>query len=512
MKSFVAAVRGSGLALICALGAVSCGDSSDGSAGSGGAAGSSGEGGSGGTNGGVGGTAGASGQGGNGGQAGSSGQGGSGGSSVDGGAGSGGMGGSSGSGGDGGAPPACDASEAPALGRMGLEPVVQGGGLSGVVNAAQPPGSDDWYLVELTGRVMVYADGALRETPFLDLQDQISLSGGYDERGLLSLTFAPDYETSGKFYVTIIPTTGEDQNHDMVLEYTRSASDPYVADTSTRRAIMDLEPGGQAPGWNNFHNASTARFGPDGMLYVGVGDGGGECNSARPGFPQQTDNPYGKILRLDPSKSAPHAADGNPFTGGEDDPRVLHYGFRNPFRFAFDSITGDLYIGDVGQWDFEEVSVAPYGTMGLNFGWPDFEAMASDTCPSAPSLADGETHTPPIHTIEHGGSGGPGSLTISIVGGTVYRGDAIPELYGAYLFGEYYPNRPMGALYHCDGETSDVTSIRKVCDPNNPDDACFIAQGGAPSLAEVGAIIEGNDGELYLAANGSALLKVVPAE
>jgi glucose/arabinose dehydrogenase len=288
-----------------------------------------------------------------------------------------------------------------------------------------------------------------------------------------------------------------------------------VLDPASRRAILDLSPGGQHPvgggvNLNLFHNASTVMFGPDGMLYVGMGDGGGECNSAWPGAPQDVTVPLGKILRLDPNAAPPHGVPDNPFAA-DGDPRVLHYGVRNPFRFSFDSMTGDLYVGDVGQWDFEEISFAPAGSQGLNFGWPDYEGEGTDTCPDGTPLRPGSTYTPPIHSIAHGTDAGAANLIIAVVGGVVYRGDSIPELYGAYLFGEYYASRQMGALYQCGDDTSPVVTVRKRCDPNFPNDSCFVPVAGAPALADLGAIVEGHDHELYLVANLNSLLRVVPA-
>lgn len=421
----------------------------------------------------------------------------------------------------------CNASAAPAITQLGLETVVQSDDLTILVYAAQPPGSDDWYLVDALGYVRVFSGGVLQPMPFLDVSSEMQNStftgqgaptGGssnYDERGLLSIAFAPDYETSGKFYVTLIPTSGDAVDHDLVLQYTRSAENPLVADTSTRTAILDLEPGGMgyssAPGVNlaKYHNASTALFGPDGMLYVGMGDGGGECNSARPGAPQDVASPYGKILRLDPNAPPTYAAAGNPFSDGGD-PRVLHWGIRNPFRFSFDSLTGDFYFGDVGQWNHEEISFAPAGAQGLNFGWPDYESVNPDSCVTNITLASGATHTPPVFDLPHTMPGAANLLT-TIVGGAVYRGSAMGELYGAYLFAEFYPNRPLRALYQCGDQTSDVTEIQKNCDPNQPNAACFMTVGDTPALSVVAAIVEGNDGELYLAANGNTLMKIVPA-
>jgi len=420
---------------------------------------------------------------------------------------------------------ACDASQAPAIKQLGLEQVVQSSQLKILVYAAQPPGSSDWYLVDALGAVYVYSGGVLQETPFLDVSAEVQNSTyatlNYDERGLLSIAFAPDYQTSGKLYVALTPTSADTKDHDLLLEYKRSATNPLVVDTSTRKAILDLPPGGvDGAGYNpnttgvdlnKYHNGSTVMFGPDGMLYYGLGDGGGECNSARPGVPQDTTTPYGKILRLDPNAAAPYAAAGNPFadTG---DARVLHWGLRNPFRFGFDWLTGDLYIGEVGQWAYEEIDFAPAGSQGLNFGWPDYEGNDAESCKTSTKLATGATHTPPITTIKHPTGSGASNLVYAIVGGPVYRGSAIPELYGAYFFGEYYANHDMRALYQCGSKTSEVRIIHKQCDPNLPNDACFIPVGGAPKLTEVGAVVQGNDGELYLAANGNALLKIVPAK
>jgi glucose/arabinose dehydrogenase len=425
----------------------------------------------------------------------------------------------------------CNASAAPAIGRLGIQTVVQNTTMKVMVFASQPPGSSDWYLVDALGFVRVYSGGTLQTTPFLDVSSEVQSSGftgsgaptggsqNYDERGLLSIAFPPDYQTSGKFYVTLIPTSGSAVDHDLVLEYTRSSSNPLVADTASRKAIFDLEPGGEGyvPGtafsYAKYHNGSTVLFGPDGKLYFGFGDGGGDCNAARPGVPQDVASPYGKILRLDPNAAAPYAAAGNPFASGGD-PRVLHYGLRNPFRFSFDSLNGDLYIGEVGQWTNDWVHYTQAGSMGVNFGWPAFEGVTENPtgqCASNTNLRAGSTRTTPIFNLAHGTQGGASNLIVATVGGAVYRGSAIPTLYGAYLFAEFYPNRPVRALYQCGTTTSPVTVIQKRCDPNTPNAACFTPVGGGAELAQVGHIVQGNDGELYLAANGNALMKIVPA-
>lgn len=432
----------------------------------------------------------------------------------------------------------CDPSAAPPIQRLGVQQIVQSNDFNVMVYVAQPPGSEDWYMVDARGVIRVYSGGTLQATPFLDVRDLVQDSGfgntppgqggsNYDERGLLSIAFPPDYATSGKFYVALIPTTisSDLTDHDLVLEYQRSAANPLVADTSTRKAILDLEPG-NAPGgtpvysegtgfnYSKMHNASTVLFGPDGKLYVGLGDGGGDCNSARPGVPQALDNPYGKILRLDPNEPEPYAAADNPFIGAGEDKRIWHYGVRNPCRFNFDPATGDLYIGEVGQWSHDSIHFAPAGSQGLNFGWPAFEGTQenpSGQCASSVDLKSGDTRTSPIFDLAHGAQGGVSNLIVAIIGGTVYRGSAIPELYGAYLFAEFYTGRPLRALYQCGDQTSEVTVIQKACDPNTPNAACIVPAQGTDPLRQVGAIVRGNDGELYLAANGNALYKVVPA-
>jgi glucose/arabinose dehydrogenase len=469
-----------------------------GTAGSGGTAGSAGVGGSGEAGGGAGGNGGAGA--GSGGSAGQSGA------------------GQSGAGGSGGAVvPECDASRKPAIGGIGVSVAFTSDELAGVTYAVQPPGSEDWYLVEQRGRIRVLSNGALKPAPFYDVSAEIVLDASYDERGLHSIAFPPDYAESGLFYVVLTPTTGARALRDLVLEHRRSSADPYVADPLVTREILNLEGIPQSSLFSNLHNAYTARFGPDGMLYVGMGDGGGSCNDNM-GFqdsPQDIANPHGKLLRFDLSQPAPYGAADNPFVDGGD-PRVLHYGLRNPFRFVWDRVTGDLYIGDVGQDTHEELNVAAQGQKGLNFGWANEEGEAS-TCPGR-NLRAGSSVTPPIFFTTHGGGGlAPACSTSpfcdfsSIIAGAVYRGTALPALAGAFLFGDWASGN-MAALYHCGDATSEVTSIDYVRDANLPDNGYLVKVGeNVPALGSLTAIVEDHAGELYLVANGNALLKLVPA-
>jgi glucose/arabinose dehydrogenase len=413
--------------------------------------------------------------------------------------------------------PPCDASQAPAVGGIGLSVALTSSELVGVSYAAQPPDSDDWYLVEQRGKIRVFSGGSLKPAAFLDLTAEITIDPTYEERGLHSIAFPPDYATSGLFYIVLTPSTGSRANRDLVLEYRRSEADPYVAETTPTREILNLEGVAQAGLFSNLHNAYMAKFGPDGMLYVGMGDGGGSCND-NPGFedsPQDIANPHGKLLRFDLAAPAPYGAADNPFAA-DGDPRVFHYGLRNPFRFGWDRVTGDLYIGDVGQDTHEELNVAPKDAKGLNFGWASVEGDES-TCP-ARAQRPNTTVTEPIFFTTHGGGSGlaPACSTSpfcdfsSIVAGAVYRGQALPALQGMFLFGDWASDN-MAALYHCGDQTSEITSIDYVRDANFPENGYLTKVGdGVPDLESITAIVEDHASELYLVANGDSLLKLVP--
>ena len=401
------------------------------------------------------------------------------------------------------APTACDATAAPDVGKLGLQVVPGATGLNALVTAVQAPGSSDWYFLEQGGKLRVLTGGAIKTTPFLDLSSMISLMTSAlvdDERGLLGLAFAPDYATSGTFYVMYTPST----NRDTVLEFKRSSADPYVADPTPTKTLLQLP----MSAFN--HDGGNILFGPDGMLYIGTGDGGGMCNSDQPGAPQDPKKQFGKILRLDPSAPAPYGAAGNPFADGSaGDPLVLHYGLRNPYKYSFDKATGDLYIGDVGQDSYEEVDFAPSGAKALNFGWPAYEGTHMGTCAGS-SLPAGTKVTAPIFDADRRvGQTGPYADWTSVMGGQVYRGSALPQLQGVYLFGDYRGRR-MIALRQCGSTTSPLTTILKKKDPNQNTPA-FTSVGGAPALADLTAIVADNDGEIYLVADRSTLLKIVAA-
>jgi len=345
--------------------------------------------------------------------------------------------------------------------------------------AAQPPGSTDWYLVEQRGTIRIIRGGSFLATPFLDITALMGSNLG--ERGLLGLAFHPSYATNGRFFT--FGVAGDNAmagygaiNQDVVAEWRRDPTNPDRALPTKVRDIVVL------PVSASNHNGGTIVFGPDNYLYFATGDGGGGCEDNKPGEVQDPTKLFGKVLRLDVDLPAPFAAPGNPFTN---DARVYHYGLRNPYRFNFDPVTWDLYLGDVGQNSYEEISVSVANAPGRNFGWPKFEGAVMDTC-SGKTLGGPSPHTPPIVSIDRRpGAMGPFANYASIIGGAVYRGTALPSLYGVYLFTDFYGNA-MGALRHCGGMTYGPVAIP------------YSSITSPTSLAAVSAIVQGNDGELYV--------------
>jgi glucose/arabinose dehydrogenase len=277
---------------------------------------------------------------------------------------------------------------------------------------APPRDTRNVFVVERGGTVRLLVDGALRPRPFLDIRSLVSTSTSREsERGLLSIAFAPDYSISGRFYVYYTSIAG---NGDIAVdEFRRSATDAEVADPATRRPLLAVEHSAYAN-----HNGGQLAFGPDGALYAGTGDGGGAGDPLRSG--QNLGSQLGKMLRLDPIGAATS---------------VWSSGLRNPFRFSFDRLTGDLTIGDVGQADVEEidfVSKAAGWGRGANFGWSILEGTQRYGAGRA-ARADEHPAGYVGPVIEHGHSAG----WCSITGGYVVRDSALPELYGRYVYGDY---------------------------------------------------------------------------
>ncbi len=289
------------------------------------------------------------------------------------------------------------------------------------VYVTSPPGDRArQFVVEQGGRVMVVRDGRKLRTPFLDIRGQVTAGG---EQGMLSIAFPPDYADSGLFYVYF---TDNDQNQ-RIVEYKRASADR--ADPGSARLVLRM------PDRESNHNGGLLLFGPDGLMYVGTGDGGGggDMHGAR-GNAQNLGSLLGKILRIDPRAGGgrPYQVPGsNPFVGrsgarGE----VYSYGLRNPWRFAFDRRTGDLSIGDVGQNAYEEIDSVRRGAgRGANFGWRPFEGRSRYTDGESAPGAIG-----PVVVRSHSDG------NCSITGGVVVR-DRSLSLRGRYLFGDFCRGR-----------------------------------------------------------------------
>jgi glucose/arabinose dehydrogenase len=286
-------------------------------------------------------------------------------------------------------------------------------GLASPLYLTAPPADPRLFVAEQPGRIRIIRNDSLLTRPYLDITDRVGAGG---ERGLLSLAFAPDYVTSGLFWVNYTDRSGDTR-----IERYRVTADPDIADPASAELVLLV----QQPFSN--HNGGLIVFGPDGMLYIGMGDGGSggdpQNHAQRPG------TLLGALLRIDVrGAQQPYAVPpGNPFvqTPGAR-PEIWAIGLRNPWRFAFDREAGRLYIADVGQNRWEEINSAPANQPGINYGW---NIMEGRHCfPADPCARDGLTE--PIH--EYGRADG-----CSVTGGYVYRGSRMPALRGHYLYSDY---------------------------------------------------------------------------
>ena len=288
------------------------------------------------------------------------------------------------------------ASAAPASASVRLDSI---GRFSAPVHVAAPPGdARRVFVVEQGGAIRIVKSGQTNARPFLDISSNV-LAGG--ERGLLSMAFAPDYAQSGLFYVYFTSNPSGDIR---VMEF-HVSSDPDVADPASGRLLFSAS----HSRFSN-HNGGQLAFGPDGLLYAGTGDGGGQGNPLRTA--QNARSRLGKILRIDARRPGAR-------------PRVYALGLRNPYRFSFDRMTGDLTIGDVGQGEIEEIDFLRKGTAaGANFGWSVFEGTRR--------FSDGRVRNARKPVIQHTHAAG----WCAIIGGFVVRDRSVKDLYGRYVYGD----------------------------------------------------------------------------
>lgn len=291
-------------------------------------------------------------------------------------------------------------------------------------------GDSRLFVTQQDGRVMIVEGATVRPTPFLDIRSLVTFAG---ERGLLSIAFDPGYQQNGRFFVNYT-----DRNSDTVIaRYNVSATDPNQADLASRTQILLID---QPDSFAN-HKGGQLQFGPDGNLYVGMGDGG---SGGDPGNrAQNLDLLLGKLLRIDVSGPTYTNPPSNPFIGRSGRDEIWAYGLRNPWRFSFDRASADLWIADVGQGDWEEVNFQSATSVGgENYGW---RRMEGSHCFNPPANCNDGTLVVPV--IEYGHTGGACSVT----GGYVYRGARYPGLNGLYIYGDYCNGMIWGARRQPDG-------------------------------------------------------------
>jgi glucose/arabinose dehydrogenase len=325
------------------------------------------------------------------------------------------------------------------------------------------PGDGAIYVAERAGQVRSLAPGSSQAEVVLDLRSDTTIDSFYE--GLLGLTFSPDGQSLFVHH--------SDASHDSVIAAYDMAGG--VADVASRRELVRLARPKQ------MHHGGDLQFGPDGYLYAALGDG-----AERPSRALDLDSLEGKLLRLDPSATAPGeaAAPDGPFVARGGRPEIWSIGLRNPWRFSFDRATGDLWIADVGEERLEEVDMAPASSdagRGWNYGWSAFEG--TDGFADHDPLGD---ERPPVYEYAHGDSTG-----CSINGGFVYRGTHVPALTGWYVFSDY---------------CAPTLRLLRLDDAGRPD-----VRELPTGLGEIVSFGEDDDGELLVAVLGGEVLRLVAA-
>lgn len=362
-----------------------------------------------------------------------------------------------------------------------LERIVDG--IERPVWLGAPPDDDRLFIIEQPGRLRVIENDTLLPLAALDLTGQVQFQAG-GEAGLLGAAFDPNFASNGYVYVRF---TEWFQNRNVLARFTVAPWNPNQFDQSSRVDLLSWT----AP--FAFHNAGDIHFGPDGYLYVATGEGTERCES------QNGTNLKGKLLRIDVSTvdatGSYSIPAGNPYLG---DPGVLDeiwsLGLRNPWRFSFDRATGEMFVADVGDSNWEEISVLPAGTGGLNLGWPRFEGFTCDaflSCANPLPDCAAPLHAP-VHTYGHWGG------NCSITGGFVYRGCAIPDLQGHYFFADY-----------CSGLVWSFTYSGGVMGPLiDRTSEMFAADGGKAEL--IAAFGEDSQGEIYICDHLGEVYRIAP--
>lgn len=361
------------------------------------------------------------------------------------------------------------------------------------------PGDDErLFILEKPGRIKVFnlESGHINQQNFLDI---VSLVGGGtsfgSEQGLLGLAFHPNYQENGYFYVHYTNTSGANT----IRRYSVQVNNPDLADPTSGLTLLV-----NSQIFAN-HNGGWLGFGPEGYLYAAIGDGGGAGDTGNNG--QDIGNLLGTMIRIDvdnPDRGSNYGIpDDNPFVGEDGRDEIWGFGLRHPWRNSFDRLTGDLWIGDVGQGSREEIDFQPAGDgAGWNYGWRCYEGnQPFNLNPPAgdPPCPDYEDTAQPIHVYPISGQS-----ECAVVGGYVYRGCAMPELQGIYLFGDYCSAKVWAMEF--DGQ--DVQSVTNIQSQLSPSVEGF-------NISTISSFGEDNTGEVYILSNSTtngALFKIIPAD
>jgi glucose/arabinose dehydrogenase len=299
---------------------------------------------------------------------------------------------------------------------VGLQLLVSG--FRAPLDLEQPNDSSNrLFVVEQGGAIRIIQNGAVLAQPFLNISSKV-ITGG--EMGLLGITFHPAFQQNGKFYVNYVRSlSGQIQS--VIAEYTASPANANTVDPASERILLIVDQVGNFPN----HKAGQLAFGPDGFLYFGLGDGGGEGDPF--GHGQNTQTLLGKLMRIDVNATSPglryRIPPDNPFVAGGGLPEIWAFGLRNPWRFSFDRASGRLFLGDVGEDRFEEIDIVQKGG---NYGWNIMEGLH---CFNPPTGCNMSGLILPIAEYSHAEGD-------AVIGGYVYRGSNIPALEGMYVFGD----------------------------------------------------------------------------
>ncbi len=338
------------------------------------------------------------------------------------------------------------------------------------------------WVMEQAGRVWIVdtKTGKREEKPFLDIHGEVLRKG--NEEGLLGLAFAPDFMKSGRYYVNYTDKSKEKQTR--ISRFI--SKDKKTTDPKSEEIILNY------PSIYDNHNGGWIAFGPDGMLYIGNGDGGAGNDPKNSG--QSMDTLLGKILRIDVSpKTEYRVPSDNPFVNDKNaEPEIWAYGVRNPWRCSFDRKTGDFWMGDVGQNHWEEIDFMPNGkAAGANFGWRLREAE-HETPQNGVGGPKPKGAIDPVYSYGHGNGDREG---LSVTGGYVYRGP-IKELQGRYVFGDYQNPRIWSFVLQ-DGKVTDFQDNTKALQP----------EGGRINL--ISSFAEDNDGNLFIVDHSGPVYEVI---